>query len=72
MHHGQARLQYYNPRFVAFVCYVRKSLTGERKISIDGAIKEAIRLEVESAVNQIMGHEFTAFLGYEKTSKALP
>ena len=42
---------------------------GERKISIDDAIKEAIRLEVQSAVNQIMGHELTAFLGYEKSEQ---
>lgn len=39
------------------------------KVSIDAAVKEAIRLELESAVNQIMAHELTAFLGYERSEQ---
>jgi hypothetical protein len=31
---------------------------GEGKIGIDAAIKETIRLEIESAVNQIMAHDY--------------
>lgn len=46
-----------------------KNTEGEGKISIDAAIKEAIRHEIESAVNQIIAHELTVFLGYEKNEQ---
>lgn len=36
------------------------------KINLDDVIKEVIRTEVEKTVNEILGHELTAFLGYEK------
>ena len=39
------------------------------KINLDDVIKEVIRTEVEKTVNEILGHELTAFLGYEKVSK---
>lgn len=39
------------------------------KINLDGVIKEVIRTEVEKTVNEILGHELTAFLGYEKSEQ---
>lgn len=39
------------------------------KISLEAVIKEAVRSEVESAVNHIMSHELTAFLGYERSEQ---
>lgn len=39
------------------------------KINLDNVIKEVIRSEVEKTVNEILGHELTAFLGYEKSEQ---
>ena len=39
------------------------------KISLEAAVREAVRSEVESSVNQIMSHELTAFLGYEMSEQ---
>ena len=39
------------------------------KINLDDVIKEVIRTEVEKTVNEILGHELTAFLGYEKSEQ---
>ena len=39
------------------------------KINLDNVIKEVIRSEVEKTVNEILGHELTAFLGYEKSER---
>jgi|GEM_PF-6932629 len=37
-----------------------------KKVNLDEVLKEALREEIERGVNEIIGHELTAFLGYER------
>ena len=40
-----------------------------QKINLDEILKEVLREEIEKGVNEIIGHELTAFLGYEKSTQ---
>ena len=40
-----------------------------QKIDLDNILKDVLREEVEKCVNEIIGHELTAFLGYERNSQ---
>ena len=47
---------------------VNANATGQ-KIDLDVVLKDVLRGEVEKCVNEIIGHELTAFLGYERNSQ---
>lgn len=40
-----------------------------QKVNLDEILKEVLREEIEKGVNEIIGHELTAFLGYEKSAQ---
>ena len=40
-----------------------------QKANLDEILKEVLRQEIERGVNEIIGHELTAFLGYEKSTQ---
>lgn len=40
-----------------------------QKVNLDEILKEVLREEIEKGVNEIIGHELTAFLGYEKSTQ---
>ena len=38
--------------------------------NLDVILREIIRKEIEKGINELISHETTAFLGYEKMNKA--
>lgn len=43
--------------------------TNGQKVNLEDVFKETLREEIEKGVNEIIGHELTAFLGYGKNSQ---